>query len=143
MEKKKELLFSVTKDDCDWSYTKGTGSGGQKKNKTSSAVHCKHRASGAKAYSESSRSQLDNKREAFVKMCETETFKKWHRLETLRRTGMMDQIDRKVAEENMAKLDECRIVGFEMSIRVKLQTVGMVHFASARAVSPSTADSRE
>ena len=32
-EKKKELLFSVTAADCDWSYTKGTGAGGQKKTK--------------------------------------------------------------------------------------------------------------
>lgn len=75
MEKKKELLFSVTAADCDWSYTKGTGSGGQKKNKTSSAVHCTHRASRAHGYSEASRSQLDNKREAFVKMCNTKEFK--------------------------------------------------------------------
>nr|WP_298657373.1 peptide chain release factor-like protein [uncultured Flavobacterium sp.] len=67
MKKEKELLFSVTKEDCDWSYTKGTGSGGQKRNKTSSAVHCTHRESGAKGYSEASRSQLDNKRDAFLK----------------------------------------------------------------------------
>ncbi len=112
MEKsKRQLLFSVTKDDCDWSYTRGTGTGGQKRNKTSSAVHCKHRASGAKGYSEASRSQLDNKREAFVKMCQTETFKKWHKLETLRRTGMMDQIDRKVAEELTKIKLEIRIDG--------------------------------
>jgi len=108
---KRQLLFSVTKDDCDWSYTRGTGNGGQKKNKTNSAVHCKHRASGAKGYSEASRSQLDNRRDAFVKMCETETFKKWHKLEVLRRTGMMDQIDRRVAEELTKIKLEIRIDG--------------------------------
>ena len=100
---KRQLLFSVTKDDCDWSYTRGTGNGGQKKNKTNSAVHCRHRASGAKGYSEASRSQLDNRRDAFVKM--------WHKLETLRRTGMMDQIDRKVAEELTKIKLEIRIDG--------------------------------
>lgn len=108
---KRQLLFSVTKDDCDWSYTRGTGSGGQKKNKTSSAVHCKHKASGARGYSEASRSQLDNRREAFVKMVNTEEFKRWHKLETLRRTGMMDQIDRKVAEELTKIKLEIRIDG--------------------------------
>ena len=46
-ESTRQLLFSVTANDCDWSYTRGTGNGGQKKNKTNSAVHCKHRASGA------------------------------------------------------------------------------------------------
>ena len=76
----KELLFSVTASDCDWSYTKGTGAGGQKRNKTSSAVHCTHRLSGAHGYSEASRSQLDNKRDAFVKMVQTEEFKQWHPL---------------------------------------------------------------
>ena len=108
---KRQLLFSVTKDDCDWSCTRGTGSGGQKKNKTSSAVHCKHRASGARGYSEASRSQLDNRRDAFVKMVNTEEFKRWHKLETLRRTGMMDQIDRKVAEELTKIKLEIRIDG--------------------------------
>lgn len=95
----KELLFSVTASDCEWSYTKGTGCGGQKKNKTSSAVHCTHRPSGARGYSESSRSQLDNKRDAFNKMVNTEEFKKWHHLETLRRSGKMQDIELQVAKE--------------------------------------------
>lgn len=111
MKKERQLLFSVTKDDCDWSYTKGSGAGGQKRNKTSSAVHCKHRASGARGYSEASRNQLDNKRDAFVKMCETEDFKKWHKLETLRKTGMMEQIDRKVEQELTKIKLEIRIDG--------------------------------
>ena len=29
----KEPMFSVTRAECDWSYTKGTGAGGQKKTK--------------------------------------------------------------------------------------------------------------
>lgn len=107
----RKLIFSVTKDDCDWSYTRGTGAGGQKKNKTSSAVHCKHRASGAKGYSEASRSQLDNRRDAFVKMVETKEFKEWHRMETLRRTGMMADLDRKIAEELSKVKIEIRIDG--------------------------------
>ena len=89
----KEILFSVTASDCDWSYTKGTGTGGQKKNKTSSAVHCMHRPSGAHGYSEASRSQLDNKREAFVKMANSKEFKEWHKMETMRRNGQMAVID--------------------------------------------------
>jgi len=52
-----QLLFSLTSSDFEWSYTKGTGPGGQKKNKTSSAVHCIHRPSGARGYAEDSRSQ--------------------------------------------------------------------------------------
>lgn len=99
MEKKRQLLFSVTANDCDWSYTKGTGAGGQKRNKTSSAVHCTHRASGAHGYSEASRSQLDNKRDAFQKMCESKEFKKWHAVEVARRTGDQARIDAEVEKE--------------------------------------------
>jgi peptide chain release factor len=99
MEKQRELLFSVTAKDCDWSYTKGTGAGGQKRNKTSSAVHCTHRPSGAKGYSEASRSQADNKRDAFQKMAASAEFKKWNHLEALRRNGMMRTIEENVAKE--------------------------------------------
>ena len=92
----KELLFSVTKDDCEWSYTRGTGAGGQKKNKTSSAVHCTHKASGAHGYSENTRSQLHNRQDAFKKMVETEIFKKWHRIEVSRRLGKLLDIDEEI-----------------------------------------------
>ena len=95
----KEILFSVTAADCDWSYTRGTGKGGQKKNKTSSAVHCMHRPSGAHGYSEETRSQLHNRRTAFRKMCESQKFKDWHRLECMRRTGMMAEIDANTERE--------------------------------------------
>jgi protein subunit release factor B len=94
----RELLFSVTAADCDWSYTKGTGAGGQKRNKTSSAVHCTHKASGAHGYSEASRSQHDNKADAFAKMCATREFKAWHQREVWRRMGVLDQIERSVRD---------------------------------------------
>lgn len=99
MQNKRELLFSVTRNDCEWSYTKGTGAGGQKRNKTSSAVHCHHRPSGAHGYSEASRSQLDNRRDAFVKMANTREFQEWNRMEALRRCGILGQIDAKVQKE--------------------------------------------
>lgn len=92
----KELLFSITASDCDWSYTRGTGKGGQKKNKTSSAVHCMHRPSGAHGYSEATRSQRENKEEAFRKMAESKEFKHWHKLEIARRTGQLYDIERAV-----------------------------------------------
>lgn len=94
--KDRKLLFSVTANDCEWSYTKGTGAGGQKRNKTSSAVHCTHKASGAHGYSEASRSQHDNKRDAFAKMCATDEFKKWHQREVWKHLGVLEMIDRAV-----------------------------------------------
>jgi secretion/DNA translocation related TadE-like protein len=58
-------------------------------------------------------------------------------------TGFPCEVARKVAEENMAKLDECRIVGFEVYVSAKLTRLGMVHFATARAAPPSNMNSRE
>ena len=95
----KELLFSITANDCEWSYTRGTGKGGQKKNKTSSAVHCMHRPSGAHGYSEASRSQRENKEDAFRKMAETKEFQNWMRLETARRSGKLIEIEENVKRE--------------------------------------------
>ena len=98
MSKERKLLFSVTAKDCDWSFSHGTGNGGQARNKSLSAVHCHHRASGAKAFSQAGRSQEDNKRDAFVKMCGTSEFKQWHQREVWKHLGVLDQIDRAVAE---------------------------------------------
>ena len=95
----KQLLFSVTANDCEWSYARGTGAGGQKKNKTSSAVHCTHRASGAHGYSESTRSQRENREDAFRKMAESEKFKAWQRIEIARRTGKLLEVEQAVERE--------------------------------------------
>ena len=92
----KELLFSVTAKDCDWDYFKGTGAGGQKRNKTSSAVRCTHRASGAVGRSEESRHQSENRQIAFKRMAETDEFKRWHRAEVRRRLGEEVQIEEEV-----------------------------------------------
>ncbi len=92
----RELLFSVTAADCDWSYSHGQGNGGQARNKSLSAVHCKHRASGAHAFSQDGRSQKDNKSDAFVKMCNTKEFKEWHRREVWKKLGVLEEIDRAV-----------------------------------------------
>lgn len=90
----KELLFSVTAKDCEFTFTRGTGPGGQKKNKTSSACHCKHIASGALGYSETSRSQLENKELAFKRMYLTPKFQIWMKMEISRQMG-----DEKKAQE--------------------------------------------
>jgi protein subunit release factor B len=95
---KRELLFSVTAKDCIWAFSAGTGCGGQARNKSKSAVHCTHRDSGAHAYCQDGRSQESNKRDAFVKMANTPEFKAWHKRETWKRMGILDEIDRAVAD---------------------------------------------
>ena len=83
----KKILFSVEKDDCEWIFTKGTGKGGQKRNKTSSAVYCKHKASGATGYCQEHREQSKNRQEAFKKMASTTTFRNWAKREAYKIMG--------------------------------------------------------
>lgn len=101
----RELLFTVTAADCDWEYMRGTGPGGQKRNKTESKVRCTHRASGAVGESDQTRSQHMNKSIAFRKMAESREFKIWHKLECARRTGekisIEESVDRAMADRNL------------------------------------------
>ena len=89
----KELLFTVTAKDCRWDYYRGSGAGGQHRNKTNSAVRCTHIASGAVGQAEDSRSQHDNKRLAFARMGRSDKFQKWARLEACRVTGKLKEIE--------------------------------------------------
>ena len=84
----RKLLFSVTAADCDWQYERGSGPGGQKRNKTSTKVRCTHRASGAVGVDDTTRSQPQNRKNAFVKMAHTPEFRRWHKIEVARRTGL-------------------------------------------------------
>lgn len=110
MNSSKELLFSITADDCRWDYYRGTGAGGQKRNKTSSAVRCTHTASGAVGQSDETRSQHQNKQAAFKKMHETKEFKTWHKLEVARCTGLLakieDQIDYEMRFKTKVEVQE-------------------------------------
>ena len=99
IEKKKELLFSVTKNDLEWEYFRGSGKGGQKRNKTSNAVRCTHRPSGAVGRAEDSRSQLGNKKLAFRRMAESKEFQKWVQIECARVLGWIDELEKKIDKE--------------------------------------------
>jgi protein subunit release factor B len=70
----KELLLSVTLKDCDVQCKRGSGKGGQNRNKRDTAVRIVHRASGAVGESQEQRSQLQNKRAAFLRMVQTPVF---------------------------------------------------------------------
>jgi len=97
--KHKNLLFSVTANDCRWDYFRGSGKGGQKKNKTSSAVRCTHIPSKATGSAEDGRSQKQNKKLAFRRMAQSQEFQDWCRIEAARTTGELAEIEQKVDKE--------------------------------------------
>lgn len=92
----KELLFKVTAKDCDFEPFKSSGPGGQHRNKTCTAIRCRHKASGAVAEASEHKSQWSNKQAAFERMAQTPEFQAWHRLETARRLGILADIEQKV-----------------------------------------------
>ena len=96
MKKDKQLLFSITKKDFDISYFRSGGPGGQNQNKVSSGVRILHRDSGAIGESRDSRDQHQNKKTAFMKLVNSDKFKAWHKLETMRRLGRLSQIEETV-----------------------------------------------
>lgn len=92
----KELLFSVGPNDLRFDYYRGSGKGGQKRNKTSNAVRCTHLESGAVGQAEDTRSQHQNKILAFKRMAETKKFKFWHRFEVARKMGKIHDAEEAV-----------------------------------------------
>lgn len=73
----KHLALSVTLKDCDVQTKRGSGNGGQNRNKRDTAVRIVHRASGAVGEAQEQRTQLQNKKTAFRRMAETPRFQAW------------------------------------------------------------------
>lgn len=92
----RELLLSVGAKDCRWDYFRGSGAGGQKKNKTASAVRCTHIASGAVGQASDTRSQPQNRKLAFGRMARSRVFQKWLKVANARAMGRVADIDREV-----------------------------------------------
>jgi protein subunit release factor B len=105
----KELLFSVTKDDCEWTAMTAGGPGGQNQNRRHTAVRCVHRPSGAVGESREQNSQVQNKRAAFERMAQSKKFQQWVRIEAARRMGQKtpEQIVDELMQPEKLKV-ECR-----------------------------------
>ena len=100
----KTLAFSVTKDDVEWDTYRGTGPGGQHRNKTESAVRLTHRPSGVVVQSQSDRSQHTNKRECLKQLAAHPKFKAWclRRSIEMREGETLDQkVDKMLQPENL------------------------------------------
>lgn len=67
----------ITKKDLEVTYFRGTGSGGQKRNKTSNCVRIAHPASGTVVEATKSRKQGENQRTALKKLSEHPQFVAW------------------------------------------------------------------
>ena len=98
-KRKREKIFSLTKSNFRWDFYRGSGKGGQKRNKTENCCRCTHMLSGATGKSEEGRSKEQNKKKAFRRMAETKIFQNWCHLEAARQMGQLKEIERKVDRE--------------------------------------------
>lgn len=96
-KRKRELLFTVREKDFRFIAKRGSGSGGQKKNKTSSAIQCFHDPSGAMGEAEDMREQSQNRKLAFKRCVESIEFQVWAKL---RAEVMMGKVEVQEADDN-------------------------------------------
>lgn len=89
----------MTAKDLRFDFFRGSGPGGQHRNKTDTACRCTHKVSGAVGSSQELKSQIKNKQQAFHRMVKSNKFQAWLKLETSRRLGVLDDIEKRVDEE--------------------------------------------
>lgn len=106
----KELLFSLSKDNGDFVVEpyKGSGKGGQHRNKTMSGCRIKHPASGAVAECCSERSFYQNRKMAFQKLTGSDIFQKWLKYEIAKRSGSIADAE-EYAEREINNSDHLKI----------------------------------
>ena len=97
----REKILSVTLADCDVQTMRAGGPGGQKQNKTESAVRIVHRASGARGECRETRSQAQNKKIAFRRMVETPTFQAWLKMQTGRDHMLRAKVEQEMYPHNI------------------------------------------
>jgi protein subunit release factor B len=102
-KKKKQLLFSVTKDDFEVQTFRAGGKGGQNQNKRDTGVRIVHRESGAVGEARDERSQAQNKKLAFHRLIESKKFQVWLKVQSAAKLqgyrNMEQMIEKKVNED--------------------------------------------
>lgn len=74
----RQLLFRVSRKDFKIEAYRGTGNGGQNKNKRDTACRIRHPDSGAVATAEEHRTFEQNRKAAFLRLTKTAKFRVWH-----------------------------------------------------------------
>lgn len=82
----------MTIHDCEVQHFRSGGSGGQNQNKRDTGTRIIHHPSGARGESREERSQLQNKKTAFLRMVKSDKFQLWLRLETGRIAVVEDNL---------------------------------------------------
>lgn len=117
MSNDRELLFSVSKKDLKIETFRAGGKGGSNQNKTSTGVRVRHPDSGAVAECRETRSQLENKRIAWMRLRQTPEFKRWLRRRIAEAMVTDDQRRRRQDSINEAVTRQMRRDNITIQIR--------------------------
>lgn len=98
MDTSNKPILSLSKEKGDFIVQpfKGSGKGGQKRNKTMSACRIIHPASGAVSECQEERSFDQNRKLAFKRLVDKPKFKAWLQVEIARKNGTLARIDEAV-----------------------------------------------
>jgi protein subunit release factor B len=97
----RELVHRTTIKDCEVETFRCGGKGGQNQNKRDTGVRVRHRPSGAVGESREERSQLQNKKRAFVRMAESAEFQTWARKTAAKLPPIDAVVDEAMAPGNL------------------------------------------
>lgn len=97
----RELAFRTTIRDCEVQTFRSGGKGGQNQNKRDTGVRVIHRPSGAVGESREERSQLQNKKRAFVRMGESREFQTWARAQAAKLPPVAAVVEEQMRAENL------------------------------------------
>ncbi len=89
-------LVSITSKDFEVQTFRAGGSGGQNQNKVNSGVRIIHKDSGARGEARDQRTFGQNRKNAFLRLTESATFKNWLKIETSRALGHEIEIEEQV-----------------------------------------------
>lgn len=101
MSDERKPWLSVSIADCEVQTFRSGGKGGQNQNKRDTGVRVIHHPSGARGESREERSQLQNKRAAFVRMVNTKAFRTWLRMQGGRDALIQESVQRAMRPENI------------------------------------------
>lgn len=99
-----EPLLRLTRRDFEVTWFRGSGGGGQHRNKHANCCRIRHPASGVSATGQSSRSREQNKRDAFRALRSHPTFVAWYNrkiAEALDGETIAERVERDMRLENL------------------------------------------
>ena len=94
-------LFSLTKEDFEWEFFRGSGPGGQNRNKRDTGCRCRHLPSGAIGRATEHRTQGLNRKAAFKRMAESKEFQTWVKRKAAGAEEIERTVEKSLSPENL------------------------------------------